>query len=125
MLRLIRTSSAIPISNTIRCITTTSSSLLDQRWRHAQGLPENPNAYGPLTDMPDYTFLDGRPTPLGAHQKRRMLQQREIAKKIVTLSKELDFAKERYQKLQKAKEEERQKLLDSKLKPKGHLLLKK
>jgi hypothetical protein len=36
----------------------------------------------------------------------------------------MDFAMERYKALMKEKEEERQRKLDSKLKPKGHLLLK-
>lgn len=35
------------------------------KWRYARGLPRNPNTAGPLTDLPDYTFMDGRPTPLG------------------------------------------------------------
>lgn len=38
---------------------------LDRKWRERRGLPENPNAFGPLTNLPDYSFLDGRPTPLG------------------------------------------------------------
>lgn len=28
-------------------------------------LPCNPNAEGPLTSLPDYTYMDGRTTPLG------------------------------------------------------------
>lgn len=35
------------------------------KWRYARGLPKNPNTAGPLTDLPDYTFIDGRTTPLG------------------------------------------------------------
>jgi hypothetical protein len=45
-------------------------------------------------------------------------------KKIWTLSKEIDFAVERHKALVQEKEEERQRKLDSKLKPKGYRLLK-
>lgn len=34
-------------------------------WRRNRRLPKNPTQEGPLTDLPDYTFMDGRPTPLG------------------------------------------------------------
>lgn len=45
-------------------------------------------------------------------------------KKIWALSKEIDFAVERHKALLQEKEEERQRKLDSKLKPKGHHVLK-
>ncbi|EDW09174.2 39S ribosomal protein L52, mitochondrial [Drosophila mojavensis] len=101
----------------VRCV--------DQGWRAAKGLPENPNAFGPLTNLPDYTYLDGRPTPLGSNQHRRLLKQQEIAAKIVELSSELDFAKERHERLKKQAQAEKQRIIQNKLKPKGHLLLKK
>lgn len=34
---------------------------------------------GVLTDGADYIFLDGRPTPFGMKQKRKLLLQREYA----------------------------------------------
>ncbi|KAF4528126.1 hypothetical protein B566_EDAN016329, partial [Ephemera danica] len=40
---------------------TSSSLLADPAWRANRKLPRNPNSYGPLTDAPDYSFLDGRP----------------------------------------------------------------
>ena len=42
-------------------------------------LPLNPNKYGAFADLPDYTFLDGRPTPLGPSRLKRALKQREFA----------------------------------------------
>ncbi|KAH8277839.1 hypothetical protein KR018_008504 [Drosophila ironensis] len=98
---------------------------IDQKWRAGKGLPENPNSFGPLTNLPDYSFLDGRPTPLGANQKRRILKQQEIASKIVELSGELEFAKQRHERLKTEAAAEKQRILQDKLKPKGHLLLKK
>ncbi|TMW43642.1 hypothetical protein DOY81_011280, partial [Sarcophaga bullata] len=106
-----------------RNISCTASLSLDQKWREEQGLPSNPNEFGPLTNLPDYTFLDGRATPMGSNQKRRLIKQQEIATKIVTMSKELDMAKERYKNLQEQKEAERQKIMQAKLKPKGKYLL--
>jgi hypothetical protein len=44
-------------------------------------------------------------------------------KKILTLTKEIDFAVERHKALELEKKQERQRKLDSKLKRKGHLLL--
>lgn len=41
------------------------------------------------------------------------------------LSKELDFAKDRHQSILREQSERKQAILDAKLKPKGHLLLKK
>lgn len=48
-----------------------------------------------------------------------------MASKIVTMCNELNFAKDRFQKNQIAKEEEKKKIIENKLMPKGYLLLKK
>ncbi|XP_036332335.1 39S ribosomal protein L52, mitochondrial [Rhagoletis pomonella] len=109
----------------IRQLSCTVVRALDQKWREQKGFPGNPNAFGPVTNMPDYTFLDGRPTPLGSNQKRRIKKQQEIAAKIVTLNSELDFAKRRYARIQAERKAEKENVIKSKLKPKGHLMLKK
>ncbi|XP_030383150.1 39S ribosomal protein L52, mitochondrial [Scaptodrosophila lebanonensis] len=108
-----------------RHVALTAVRSIDQKWRASRGLPQNPNAFGPLTNLPDYTFLDGRPTPLGSNQKKRLLKQQEIATKIVQLSGELDYAKKRHETLKAAADAERQRIIENKLKPKGHLLLNK
>ncbi|XP_069691893.1 large ribosomal subunit protein mL52 isoform X2 [Periplaneta americana] len=105
-------------------ITTSGKQCIDQKWRRERKLPSNPNTCGVLTDKPDYSYLDGRPSELGMGMKERLDKQREYAKTIFTLSKEMDFAVERHNKLMQEEKEERQRLLDSKLKRKGHLLLK-
>ncbi|XP_065082510.1 large ribosomal subunit protein mL52 [Ochlerotatus camptorhynchus] len=110
----------------IRALSSTSTyKHAGHKWCEKNNLPKNPNKSGPLTDLPDYTFMDGRVTPLGANQKKKLLQQHELATKIVTMSKEMDFALERYNKLQEEKQMEKKSILQSKLKPKGHLLLHK
>ena len=57
--------------------------------------------------------------------KSRVEQQRELARKIIQGIREVDSAKIEYQRKLDAKEEHRQSILDSKLKPKGKLLIKK
>ncbi|GAB1866759.1 Large ribosomal subunit protein mL52 [Camponotus japonicus] len=98
---------------------------LNQRWREKRGLTANPNAFSPLTNLPDYTFKDGRPTPLGIRQKARLDKQRNYAARIITLVGEIDYAVERHAKKQKQRIQRRQQILDNKLKPKGNALLKK
>ncbi|EGI61563.1 PREDICTED: 39S ribosomal protein L52, mitochondrial [Acromyrmex echinatior] len=96
---------------------------INQRWRQKRGLTANPNTFGPLTNLPDYTFKDGRPTPLGIRQKARLDKQRDYAAKIIKLVGEVDFAVERHTRMQEKEKEKRQTILNNKLKPKGDLLL--
>jgi large subunit ribosomal protein L52 len=51
--------------------------------------------------------------------------QRELAQKIVTGSWEIDYAIDRHKKLEEQKVEQKRNIIQNKLKPKGHLLLKK
>lgn len=106
-------------------VTRRLSTLANYNQKHDQEIlfPKNPNKSSLLTNLPDYTYLDERVTPLGANQKKRILKQRELAQRIVTLSKEMDFALNRYNRIQEVKKQEKIFLLNSKLKPKGHLLL--
>lgn len=124
MSHLLHFLASIAISPNSRYINTTSIRYLIQKWRKEKGLPMNPNAYGVLTDTPDYTFLDGRPTPIGVNQKQRMIKQKEILDKIIQLNSEIDFAIERHAKLKEVETERRKKIIEGKLKPKGSLLLK-
>lgn len=96
-----------------------------QKWRKEHGLSRTGSEYGPLTDLPDWSFADGRPAPpMKGHQKRR--EEREnLARRIVMLSSEVDRGIEVWtQKQEEAKraEELRKSLF---LKPKGKLLTKK
>jgi len=97
----------------------------DQDWRYSRGLPKNPNASGPLTDNKDFSFVDGRPTPLGKGQKRRIISNQLLAEKILQTVKEMDFAVERFQRITKQGENERKLVVENRLKAKGHHMLKK
>ncbi|XP_055917099.1 39S ribosomal protein L52, mitochondrial [Eupeodes corollae] len=125
MLKIIGYSKVILNTGVISRSLSTTPALSDQHWREENGLPLNPNSYGPLTNLPDYSYVDGRPTPLGTNQKKRVQHQQEIARKMVSALKELDYAKQRFVDMKSSKEAEKKRIIDNKLKPKGHLLLKK
>ncbi|VDO13760.1 unnamed protein product [Rodentolepis nana] len=88
-------------------------------FRARRGLPPS-NEWGPLTDLPDYSFLDGRvPKVTTVGQRMRLIKQYEMTKQIVTLSSELNEANKRL--LEKQDEETRRikALSESPLKKKG------
>uniref|UniRef100_A0A8D8XC03 Large ribosomal subunit protein mL52 n=1 Tax=Cacopsylla melanoneura TaxID=428564 RepID=A0A8D8XC03_9HEMI len=96
------------------------------KWKAKHGLPQDLNSCGPLTDNPDYSYVDEtlvRPPPYGSGQRKRIMEQIEHAKTIVQFCKELDQGKQKYQDKLKAKEEEKDKIINSKLKPKGSEVL--
>ncbi|XP_023024702.1 mitochondrial ribosomal protein L52 [Leptinotarsa decemlineata] len=108
----------------VRCIKTTTVLPLIQKWRKERGLPMNPQSHNELVNRPDYSFKDGRITPYGVRQKKRMEHQRELRDQIISLSGEIDFAVERHAKLQAEEENRKKRIIDAKLKPKGSKLLK-
>ena len=57
--------------------------------------------------------------------RKRLTWQKTYAKRIVQGISEVDFAKERFQRLKKEKIDRRNEIMSSKLKPKGHEILKK
>ena len=89
------------------------------KWREQRKMSKNKTAFGPLTNLPDYSFKDGKVVPYGSHQKRRIDEQKENLLKIKKLVSEVDFAVERYRMLQEKAEEEKRQILDRKLKEKG------
>ncbi|KAG5666302.1 hypothetical protein PVAND_017853 [Polypedilum vanderplanki] len=124
MLKLTQRASLL-VGQNIRFFQTTQIQLLDQVWRRKNRLTLNPNTESPLTCLPDFSYLDGRPTPLGKNQKRRLEKQRGIAKHIVKGLDEVHFAEKRYERIQKEKAQEREQIINNKLKPKGYHLFNK
>uniref|UniRef100_A0A3B4FIZ0 Large ribosomal subunit protein mL52 n=1 Tax=Pundamilia nyererei TaxID=303518 RepID=A0A3B4FIZ0_9CICH len=81
--------------------------------------------YGPLTDLPDWSFADGRPAPPMKGQLRRRQEREALSRRIVMLNSEVDRGMEAWREKQeeaKRMEEHKKSLL---LKPKGKLLMKK
>ncbi|XP_076017405.1 large ribosomal subunit protein mL52 [Genypterus blacodes] len=96
-----------------------------QKWRTEHGLSRSGSEYGPLTDLPDWSFADGRPAPPLKGQLRRRQEREVLARRIVMLDSEInrgiEACREREEKAKRL-EEHRKSLL---LKPKGKLLVKK
>ncbi|KAG8006103.1 39S ribosomal protein L52, partial [Nibea albiflora] len=134
-----------------RQFSTTCGVQAGNKWRKEHGLARSGTEYGPLTDLPDWSFADGRPAPPLKGQLRRK-QEREVLavsittrssipsafeascflpcrsssqRRIVMLSSEMDRGIEAWSEKQedaRRLEEHKKSLL---LKPKGKLLMKK
>ncbi|CAF0944802.1 unnamed protein product [Brachionus calyciflorus] len=52
-------------------------------WRQKVGLPKLQTARGPLIDLPDYSFTDGRPVPLSVGQVKRKETQERLANEVL------------------------------------------
>ncbi|XP_070576181.1 large ribosomal subunit protein mL52-like [Ptychodera flava] len=90
------------------------------KWRERHGLARNPTQdYGPLVDLPDWSYEDGRPAPPTKRQLFNQQIRREIAEKIDIYSREMLEAKEKYIEKQQEHEKIEDKVRKSRLKPKG------
>ncbi|XP_078391432.1 large ribosomal subunit protein mL52 [Cetorhinus maximus] len=81
------------------------------KWRLGHGLAKSGTEYGPLTDLPDWSFADGRPAPPLKGQIRRRQECEDMARRIMMLTGEMDRGMERWREQQAAlqrQEEERQ-----------------
>ncbi|KAK6185432.1 hypothetical protein SNE40_007669 [Patella caerulea] len=102
----------------LRSVHTSQCLTAGYKRRLQKGEAANKTRYGPLTDLPDYTYLDGRPTPLTLGQKKRKEDRINVAKRVVELVQEIQFAKENHKNRTLQQEKERQEKLSRKLKPK-------
>ncbi|ESO83072.1 hypothetical protein LOTGIDRAFT_236847 [Lottia gigantea] len=68
----------------------------NRKRRLKRGESGNKTRYGPLTDLPDFTYLDGRPTPLTAGQKERKEERIKTAERIMKLVGEMETAQVMY-----------------------------
>ncbi|KAL7643978.1 UNVERIFIED_CONTAM: hypothetical protein RMT77_005991 [Armadillidium vulgare] len=79
----------------------------------------NITSTNPLVDGPDYTFLDGRRTPLRPRQRRRAQGQKEQVTRALQFMKQMDFAVERHKNANQEKLEDRRKTIEGKFKEKN------
>ncbi|KAL1781724.1 39S ribosomal protein L52, mitochondrial isoform X1 [Sigmodon hispidus] len=86
-------------------------------WRLEQGLSANPSGYGPLTELPDWSFADGRPAPPMKGQLRRKAEREKLARRVVLLTQEMDAGLQAWKLRQQKSQEERKQ--GNALKPKG------
>ncbi|XP_014407150.2 39S ribosomal protein L52, mitochondrial isoform X2 [Camelus ferus] len=94
------------------------------QWRLQQGLAANPSGYGTLTELPDWSYADGRPAPPMKGQLRRKAQREKFARRVVLLSQEMDAGLQAWQRRQQEKLQEEERKQKNALKPKGALLQK-
>ncbi|KAF3697849.1 39S ribosomal protein L52, mitochondrial [Channa argus] len=125
MAAIVRTLRCSVLKQSSRQFSTTCGVQAGEKWRKEHGLARSGTEYGPLTDLPDWSFADGRPAPPMKGQLRRKQEREALARRIVMLNSEVDRGIERWsQKQEETKriEEHKKSLL---LKPKGKLLVKK
>lgn len=65
-----------------------------QQWRLGLGKSRSGTEYGPLTDIPDWRFADGRLAPPTRAHVRRSQRQKKIKQRIQTLISEMEQAEE-------------------------------
>ncbi|CAI9744171.1 Hypothetical predicted protein [Octopus vulgaris] len=118
-LRVCLTTVNIPLG-TSRHITTSSAAYVGSKHRFSKGEAANNSSYGPLVDLPDYTYLDGQPSELSQRQGLRRTKRIELASKVSTYIAEMMEAKKVHQIKQEQKTQEREELIRSQLKPKVH-----
>ncbi|XP_068953915.1 large ribosomal subunit protein mL52 isoform X2 [Petaurus breviceps papuanus] len=88
-------------------------------WRLQQGLAAGPSGYGPLTELPDWSYADGRCAPPMKGQLRRKEQREKFTRRVVLLSQEMDAGIKTWEKKQQEKRQEEEKKRQNMLKPKG------
>ncbi|PWA28822.1 hypothetical protein CCH79_00012887 [Gambusia affinis] len=125
-----------------------------QKWRLEHGLARSGTEYGPMTDLPDWSFEDGRPAPPLKGQIRRRQEKETLAvsvsievslvcccfqfdlrthrfcavspqRRIVMLNSEVDYGVEAWNKKQEEARRTEEHRKSLLLKPKGKLLMKK
>ncbi|XP_018411625.1 PREDICTED: 39S ribosomal protein L52, mitochondrial [Nanorana parkeri] len=94
-----------------------------QDWRKQHGFARSDSEYGPLTDLPDWSFVDGRPAPLWKGQIRRIEENKALASRVVVLSNEIDEGMKKWS--EKQEDLNHQKLLKQKTKLKSKALFNK
>ncbi|XP_038588512.1 39S ribosomal protein L52, mitochondrial [Micropterus salmoides] len=120
----VRTLCCSVLRHSSRQLSTTCGVQAGEKWRKEHGLPRSGTEYGPLTDLPDWSFADGRAAPPLKGQLRRKQEREVLARRIVMLNSEVDRGIEAWSKKQEeaARMQEHKKSLL--LKPKGKLLMK-
>ncbi|CAF2395130.1 unnamed protein product [Rotaria sp. Silwood2] len=67
-------------------------------WRAQHKLPKDDEEHGPLTDLPDYSYLNGEPSHLSTSQRKKYDFNASVVHHIHQLDAELTHAKKLYAK---------------------------
>ncbi|XP_066244658.1 large ribosomal subunit protein mL52 isoform X3 [Saccopteryx leptura] len=65
--------------SSVRRLHCSAAARAGSQWRLQQGLAASPSGYGPLTELPDWSYADGRPAPPMKGQLRRKAQREKFA----------------------------------------------
>ncbi|KAM9401281.1 large ribosomal subunit protein mL52 isoform 1-T1 [Salvelinus alpinus] len=121
----IRTLCCTALRHSSRRFTTACGAQAGIKWRTENGLARSGTEYGPMTDLPDWSFADGRPAPPLKGQLRRKQERGTLARRVVNLSLEVDKGMEVWREKQEEAKRMQERNKSLLLKPKGNLLLKK
>ncbi|XP_056318776.1 39S ribosomal protein L52, mitochondrial [Danio aesculapii] len=121
----LRTVCAAVSRQSVRAFSSTCVTHAGIKWRLENGLPRGGSEYGPLTDLPDWSFADGRPAPLLKGQIRRQKQREEFARRAVYLNAEMDEGMKQWHESKEAKKQKEEHVKSLLLKPKGNLFKQK
>ncbi|XP_033626695.1 39S ribosomal protein L52, mitochondrial-like [Asterias rubens] len=102
-----------------RSISTGGNVQAGKSWRISQGESQSGRDYGPLVDLPDWKYADGRPAPLGSGQLKRQQEQRQIAERIDRLASEMTAAIQITQNEERTRQRKQDERNQHKLKAKG------
>ncbi|KAM4809638.1 large ribosomal subunit protein mL52 [Rhinophrynus dorsalis] len=104
-----------------RSLQSTAAICAGQDWRVRHGFARSNSEYGPMTDLPDWSFADGRPAPPWKGQIRRKEEREALARRVVLLSTEMEQGLQTWHNKQQELGEEQLQKEKSKLKCKASL----
>ncbi|XP_001628795.2 39S ribosomal protein L52, mitochondrial [Nematostella vectensis] len=78
-----------------RSVSLASNHHAGQKFRVSQGKAPDALSYGPLTDLPDWSFADGQSAPETKRRQLRLRRRLDVAARINKLLTEVDEAKEK------------------------------
>ncbi|XP_069796948.1 large ribosomal subunit protein mL52 isoform X1 [Narcine bancroftii] len=110
---------SVPLVPGVRALTCSSVCQAGSQWRLGHGMSRSGTEYGPLTDLPDWSYADGRPAPMMKGHLRRRQKAAEMAGRILMLTNELQRGMERWEEQQTTLCRQREEQQASSLRPKG------
>ncbi|XP_030043577.1 large ribosomal subunit protein mL52 [Microcaecilia unicolor] len=96
-----------------------------KNWRVSHGFAPSDSEYGPLTDLPDWSFADGRPGIPWKGQVRRKEQREQFARRVVMLNKEMAHGIRVWEEAQHQTIAQQEETRRHRLKEKGAILRRK
>ncbi|XP_075911198.1 large ribosomal subunit protein mL52-like isoform X2 [Petromyzon marinus] len=109
----------VAMATSPRFLSSTTAALSIQDWRIKHGLSPDGGGYGPLADLPDWSFADGRPAPPQKSHLQRHAKREALMERVVLLSSQMDGALRRWEAAQGQRAQRRAEESRGALRPKG------